>query len=510
MKVIINERDQDNEKDGVFQFAAGLQDRYDFKKGDVLAIFAPNSIDYVFPVLGTVAANGAVSPTNPRYSVNELTHQLKLSKAKILLAHPENIDIALKAAENVGIPKSNILLFGNKSINGVLPYRDVLMKDRRATLVPLTPEEIRSKPCFLCFSSGTTGLSKGVMTSQYNSITTTIQYLTLDEYNFPHVKEKSAINFLPLFHMYALFVVLEVSLRRGSPVYMMAQFDLLEYMAAVQKYRINYAWLVPPVILLLAKDPRVKNYDLSSLKIVFCAAAPLSKELSEQFGARFNSVAVIQGYGMTETSPIVTIEVAKESVPGSCGVVLPNCTVRLVKEDGSDAKKGETGELWARGPNMMLGYIDNPEATANTIDKDGWLHTGDIAKVDDQGRFYIVDRIKELIKYKGFQVPPAELDGILIKSPIVTDCAVVGVYDEKEATEIPRAYVVLKPGVEANDKTANEIMQYVKSRVASFKQIREIRFTDTIPKTASGKVLRRVLKDQIKQEQEQQSNKSKL
>ncbi|CAO3615180.1 unnamed protein product [Cunninghamella blakesleeana] len=380
------------------------------------------------------------------------------------------------------------------------------MKERRAPLPNYSTEDIRSKPCLLCFSSGTTGLSKGVMTSQYNCITTTCQYITVDTHNFPDSKDYKMINFLPLFHMYALFVVLEVSLRRGNPVYMMAQFNLTDYLEAIHKYRIDYAWCVPPVILLLAKDPSVLNYDLSSLKVIFCAAAPLSKELSEQLGERFKSLSVVQGYGMTETSPLVTMEISKQSIHGSCGVILPNVSVRLVKDDGTDAKKGETGELWARGPNMMLGYIDNPEATANTLDKDGWLHTGDVAKIDEKGRFYIVDRIKELIKYKGFQVPPAELDGILIKSPLVIDCAVIGVYDKDHATDIPVAYVVVKPGVKESEKTANEIMDYVKSQVASFKQIRQVRFTDTIPKTASGKVLRRILQEKARQEE----NKSKL
>ncbi|CAO3593102.1 unnamed protein product [Absidia cylindrospora] len=497
-------------KDGILQFAAGLQDYFGFGTGDVLALFAPNAIDFAFPALGAIAAGGVLSPSNPRYSVEELRHQLELSDAKVLVAHPENIDVALQAAALVGIPRRNILVFGQETIQGILPYTSVLMKERRAVVTALTPEEARSRPCYLCFSSGTTGKSKGVMTSHTNAISAAAMIMYMEDYNDPNVNSRRGINCLPMFHQYALLLVLHISLRRGTSMALMAQFDLVDYLKTIQDQRITNIWTVPPIILALAKDPRVLHFDLSSLKFAICAAAPLSKELSTAFAARFPNIKISQSYGLTETSPSGTTELVNDTAHGSCGVLMPNMIARIVKEDGSDAKVNERGEIWLKGPNIMLGYIKNKEATANTVDVDGFLHTGDVGVIDEKDRFYIVDRIKELIKYKGFQVAPAELEGILLKSPLVNDCAVIGVYDSVQATEVPRGYVVLKPGIDASNKTVSQIQQFVADQVASFKQIRQIRIVDSVPKTASGKILRRVLRDQVKHEQQQQQIQAKL
>ncbi|CAO3588900.1 unnamed protein product [Absidia cylindrospora] len=488
-------------KDDVLRLAAGLQDMYGFGQGDVLALFAPNSVDFVLPALGAIAAGGVTSPSNPRYSVTELVHQLQVSDAKILIAHPENIQVALEAAQVVGMPKRNLLVLGTTSMHGVLPFT-VLLQARRATVAPLTAEEAQSRPCYLCFSSGTTGKAKGVMTSHTNAIAGTALFMTLEDHNDPTINQRHGLNFLPMFHMYALLIVLHLSLRRGTAVDLMAQFDMDVFLNTVQKRRITHAWLVPPVILALAKYPQLKTFDLTSLIHVFSAAAPLSKEVSEAFAAQFPTVYLSQGYGMTETFPIATIELLNDTAHGSCGVLVPNMVARLVKEDGSDAQPNEPGELWLKGPNIMLGYMKNEQATAETIDADQFLHTGDVAVIDDKERFYIVDRIKELIKYKGFQVAPAELEGILLKSSLVSDCAVIGVYDPVQATELPHAFVVLKSPIDAHylNDTAKTLMAFVANQVASFKQIRHVRFVDTIPKTASGKILRRVLRDHVKQE----------
>jgi acyl-CoA synthetase (AMP-forming)/AMP-acid ligase II len=247
---------------------------------------------------------------------------------------------------------------------------------------------------------------------------------------------------------------------------------------------------VPPIVLALAKHPLVDQYDTSSINVVFSGAAPLSAELGQEAAARLGC-AVAQGYGMTELSPVSHATIIGEERPGSSGVTISNTECRIVDLEGNDCDVDADGELWVRGPQVMKGYLNNPEATAETIDADGWLHTGDVAHFDSDGHIYVVDRIKELIKYKGFQVPPAELEGILLTHPAIADAAVIGIPDE-EAGEIPKAFLTVKPG---HETTAEDVQQFVAEQVAHFKQIRLVEFIDEIPKSASGKILRRELRD---------------
>jgi 4-coumarate--CoA ligase len=254
--------------------------------------------------------------------------------------------------------------------------------------------------------------------------------------------------------------------------------------------RVTRFYAVPPIVLALAKHPIVEKYDLSSLRTVLSGAAPLGAELALEAGDRIGC-EVVQGYGMTELSPVSHATPEGNFKPGSVGILVPNAEARLVDADGSDRGVGEEGEIWIRGPLVMKGYLNNPDATAATIDDEGWLHTGDVGTVDADGHYYIVDRVKELIKYKGFQVPPAELEALVVTHPDVADVAVIGVGDE-EAGEIPKAFVVLKPGATA---TADDIKAFVAEHVASYKQVRVVEFVDEIPKSASGKILRRMLRD---------------
>jgi 4-coumarate--CoA ligase len=250
-------------------------------------------------------------------------------------------------------------------------------------------------------------------------------------------------------------------------------------------------YLVPPIILALAKHPLVDEYDLSSVRQIFSGAAPLGAEVEAEAAQRVGA-EVVQGYGLTETSPVTHATAPGKARSGSIGFVISNTEARVVDpESGSDLGEGAEGEIWIKGPQVMQGYLNNPEATRQTIDDDGWLHTGDIGWVDEDGYWYITDRLKELIKYKGFQVPPAELEALLLTHPAVADSAVIPVPDE-EAGEIPKAYVVLKPGQEA---TAEELMEHVAGHVAHFKQIRQVEFIDEIPRSLAGKILRRVLRD---------------
>jgi acyl-CoA synthetase (AMP-forming)/AMP-acid ligase II len=295
---------------------------------------------------------------------------------------------------------------------------------------------------------------------------------------------------LPFFHIYGQVVIMNYGLYRGATIVTMPKFDLEPFLRLLQDHRVTRAYLVPPIVLALAKHPVVDQYDLSSLRLVMSGAAPLDAGLAAQCEQRLG-VQVIQGYGLTETSPVTHCTPDDDpgaNKPGSIGPLLPNTECRVV-DWGTAENLGpnEDGELWIRGPQVMRGYLNNREATARTIDEEGWLHTGDIGHTEADGYFTIVDRLKELIKYKGYQVPPAELEAILISHPSVADAAVIPKADE-EAGEVPKAFVVLK-----EQATAEVIMAFVAERVAPHKKIRDVEFIDEIPKSASGKILRRVL-----------------
>ncbi|CAO3597553.1 unnamed protein product [Absidia cylindrospora] len=354
---------------------------------------------------------------------------------------------------------------------------------------------------YMCFSSGTTGLSKGVM-STHTNITSNL--LQIDAVLGPHMNANKdrVLGVLPFFHIFGLTVVIHMSLFWGIPLTVMTKFDLPLFCETIQKHQISFSCLVPPILVLLAKHPLIDSYDLSSLRQIVSGAAPLSAELSTEVQARLPHCKLIQGYGLTETSPVATIGNFANPIEGSSGVLVPNMSVKIVNEDGKEVGINERGELWCKGPNIMKGYIKNPEATAGCIDSEGYFHSGDVAIVDEQGSYSIVDRIKELIKYKGFQVPPAELESLLLTSPIVADCAVIGVYDPAQATELPRAYVVLQPSTKPSDAAAKELMDFVAGKVVQYKRLRGgVRFIDVVPKSASGKLLRRVIKDWVKEEE---------
>jgi acyl-CoA synthetase (AMP-forming)/AMP-acid ligase II len=279
-------------------------------------------------------------------------------------------------------------------------------------------------------------------------------------------------------------------LRTGATIVTMPRFDLEQFLSIHQEYGVTRSFVAPPIVVAMAKHPLVDSYDLSKLEQVFSGAAPLSAELALEAGKRLGC-EVVQGYGMTEMSPVSHLTPVGQFKPGSVGVTAPNTEMRIVDPlSGEDLGLDADGEIWVRGPQVMLGYLNNAQATASTLDADGWLHTGDIGHVDEDGHVFVVDRLKELIKYKGFQVPPAELEAVLLTHPDVADAAVVGLPDE-EAGEIPVAYVVRRAGSEA---TAEQIMEFVADQVAHYKQVRRLEFIDAVPKSASGKILRRELR----------------
>ncbi|ORZ02504.1 hypothetical protein BCR43DRAFT_465599 [Syncephalastrum racemosum] len=492
----------------ILRFAAALQDKLQFQRGDVLGVYAPNTVDWAVPAYGALAAGGVLSPANPTYTPEELAHQLRETKAKILIAHPTNVDNAIKACGLVGIPLSKLFVFGDTPINGHAPYLSLLGERKAEPVTFNSAEEAKDTVAFICFSSGTTGLSKGVMTTHANIIANVRQYLQLDRRHYH--KDARTLAILPFFHMYGLNLSVLAALYMRMPVIVLPRFELTRYCEAVQKYKITFSAIVPPVALLLAKSEEVLKYDFSSVRNLVCGAAPLDADLQQAVRKRFPQVVIRQGYGLTETSPVVCFEDADDVVPGSSGVLMASSEIKVVNDEGKELGPNERGELWVKGPNIMKGYLNRPEETARCIDKDGYFHTGDVVIVDDKGRIYIVDRIKELIKYKGFQVAPAELEGILLKSPLVADAAVIGVYDSAQATEVPRAYIAVAAEVPRNEETANKLKKYVADQVAHFKQLGSVRFVDAIPKSATGKILRNILRQQVQEELKQQSARARL
>jgi acyl-CoA synthetase (AMP-forming)/AMP-acid ligase II len=283
-----------------------------------------------------------------------------------------------------------------------------------------------------------------------------------------------------------------MGLHMGATIVMMPRFDLEQFLTLIQKYRVTLSHIVPPIVLQLAQNPMIEKFDLSSLKMIFSGAAPLGADLSRECMARVGC-DIRQGYGMTETSPVTHSSPPNpgDMKLGAVGPAAPNTECKLVDPaSGEELGPNQEGELWVRGPQVMTGYLNNLEATVRTIDSDGWLHTGDIGYADEDGHFYIVDRMKELIKYKGFQVAPAELEAVLLSHPAIADAAVIPCADD-EAGEVPKAFVVL-----GGEVTAEEIMGFVAERLAPHKKIRFVEFIAQIPRSASGKILRRVLVEQ--------------
>ncbi len=467
----------------ILEVAAGLKGR-GFRKGDVLAIYSANCPEYA-SIFYAVAYLGGINTTiNPTYTAHELAYQLKDANARYLVTMPAILDKALEAASVAGIEE--VFVFGDGE--GATPFAALRKREKVAAADVVPQEDLLVLP----YSSGTTGMPKGVMLTHYNIVANIAQTSPVE----PMDATERLIGILPFYHIYGMTVILSMALRNGATVVTMPRFDLEHFLQLLQDHQITSAYLVPPIILALAKHPMVDDYDLSHLKFVTSGAAPLPESVATACSQRVGCV-VKQGYGLTETSPVTHISPKdRSSKIKAVGLAVANTVTRIVDlSTGEPVAAGETGEIWIRGPQVMKGYHNNPEATAEMIDKEGWLHTGDVGHVDEDGFLYVVDRVKELIKYKGLQIAPAELEAILVSHPDVADAAVIPSPDE-EAGEVPKAFVVLKAGKET---PADALKDFVAERVAPYKRIRLIEFVDQIPKVPSGKILRREL---VKRERE--------
>ena len=466
----------------VTRVAASLA-RLGLRQGDVCAIFSQNTPDYAVAVLALARLGAIVTTASPLNTTGDLVKQFTDSRPRFLFTSPAVRDTALAAAAATGIER----IFAFAPMDGAETFSSLLDGDDAPPAVHIDPSDIVALP----YSSGTTGLPKGVMLSHRNLIANVLQVQASGHLIDDPVRYDTLICFLPFFHIYGLVVIMMVGLRYGATLVVMPRFELEPYLDLVERHRATMLHVVPPIVVALAKTPAAAPRDFSSVRKMFSGAAPLGADVIRQCTARVGCV-LQQGYGLTESSPAThtTSDDPATIKPGSIGTVLPNTECRVVDPATQrDVGPGHDGELWIRGPQIMRGYLNRPDETRATVDAAGWLHTGDIGHADADGHFFIVDRLKELIKYKGMQIAPAELEAVLLSHPAVADAAVVPRKDD-EAGEIPHAFVVLKAPA-----TAAELMAFVAARVAPYKKIRRLTFIDAVPKSPSGKILRRVLRE---------------
>ena len=455
-------------EDGIRRLAGGLAAQ-GYGKGDVVAILAPNCPEYAVVFHGVAFAGATITTINPTYTAPEVAHQLADSGARLLVTIPAFLETARAAFAG------EIVVIGEAE--GATPLA-ALMGEALAAQVPV---DAAADVVVLPYSSGTTGLPKGVRLTHRNLVANVEQCLVVIGCD----AGSWSVGFLPFFHIYGQTVLMNMHLAAGAGVVTMPRFDLEQFLTLASKYRTPTLYSAPPVAVALAKHPMVEGFDLGHVERFFSGAAPLGGEVGAAVAARIGCVSV-QGYGMTEMSPVSHATPRGQAKAGSVGVTLPSTECRVMV-DGRDAGPGEAGELWVRGPQVMAGYHNRPEATAATLTEDGWLNTGDLAEVDGEGWVFIRDRLKELIKVKGFQVAPAEVEAVLLTSPMVKDAAVRGVPDD-EAGEVPIAFVVPAEGAEEA-----AIRAHLEGQLAHYKLPRRIIFIEAIPKSASGKILRRML-----------------
>jgi acyl-CoA synthetase (AMP-forming)/AMP-acid ligase II len=474
---------------GINAFAAVVVDR-GIDVADVVGLMAPNSSTFAIAYHGILRAGATATTISTLSTPGDIAKQLTDSKAKMLITVTALAEEAQKAGRAAGLSDDRLIVLDANSFG----HNTMASDPTQISLDPAT--HLAALP----YSSGTTGHPKGVMLTHRNLVANMAQLRPMPGIG----ADDAVVAVLPFFHAYGLSVLLGAALRARCRLIIMPKFDLTELLANIEKYRCSAVFIVPPIAVALAKHPVVDTFDVSSLRTVLCGAAPLDEDLGHAVAVRLGC-HVVQGYGMTEMSATGVCmpsdggqsALGRTAPLSSCGWLLPNSVGTIVDPETRgeiavpDQGLSDAGELWITGPHVMAGYLGNNQATADIIDADGFLHTGDLARVDADGCVYIVDRLKELIKYKGYQVPPAELEALLLTHPSITDVGVIGVTDTESGEEMPKAFVVSQPGV---DLTETDVMEFVAERVAAYKKVRQVEFIDAVPKSASGKILRKDLR----------------
>ena len=456
-------------------------------KGDRVALFMTNRPEYLVSFEATSKVGGTVTPINPAYHAEEVEYQLNDSEARVLIVHEERYPIVAAIRASLTTVR-HVLVIGGEAPAGTESW-DALVRDHPATAPPEVAIDIERDLIALPYSSGTTGLPKGVMLTHRNLVSNHLQCTSA-----ARMTERDVLLlFLPFYHIYGS-MLMGAAVASGATNCIMERFEAMTALRITQHYGVTLFYAVPPVLLALSQMPQLRDFDLSSVRYIMSGAAPLPPEVARRM-QEASGITVLQGYGLTEAAPLTQLNPVDDPAQvrlESVGLHVSDQEEKIVDPDdpSKELGAGEVGELIVRGPHVMQGYWKAPEETARAL-RGGWLHTGDIASKDADGFVYIVDRKKEMIKYKGFGIAPAELEALLHEHPAVVDCAVVPRKDP-DAGEIPRAFVVRAPGATV---TEAELMEFVASRVATYKHVRAVTFIDEIPKNPSGKILRRVLRE---------------
>lgn len=501
------------------------------KQGEPVLLISNNDVDVPVAVLGILWAGGIVSPANPTYTASELAHQIADTGSKIIVVHAAALAATQQACLQLGLTNVKLVGIGscsNQDVKMVTPMTSVRICGA-ANPNLLRPDVQTDDLAFLVYSSGTTGKPKGVMLSHYNVISNILQMTACSACHLssdgqpavpaPGIASSPAsgdklLSVLPFFHVYGLTALVLAPLVNGIHSIVVSRFEIDRFCQLIEQHGISFIYLVPPIALELAKSPVVDKYNLRSVRMTNSGAAPLSKELQQAVFKR-TGIRVKQGYGLSETSPSTHEQRWQdwERKAGSIGRLYCNMQAKFCEVQDETASSttgppptelpvGEVGELYLKGPNVFAGYWKNSDATASCLSSDGWFRTGDVGYMDADGDFYITDRAKELIKYKGFQVAPAELEGYLTEHHLIDDVAVVGVVSDLQGTEVPRAFIVRRGGMKAvSDGDEKHIKDWLAKKVVKYKRLHGgISFVSEIPKSRAGKILRRELKAQAKRE----------
>ncbi|KAI0801647.1 acetyl-CoA synthetase-like protein [Xylaria sp. FL0064] len=488
-------------KQAATYISTSLSREYGLKAGDTVSLFSRNTIWYPVMLFAAMRVGGVVSGASPAYNVEEMTYALRTANARFIATHPTSIDVALESARNAGIPKQHIFLLEGR-LDGYTTIQELIERGRKywdgnQTPYARLPQGKRNGDvcALLSFSSGTTGLPKAVMISHQNVIAQCLQMEPITP-----ADHKKVLGVLPMFHITGLVHSMHFPLLINAEVIMLPAFNMETMLATITEYQIAEILVVPPILIRLVRDPIVDKYDLRCIKRISTGAAPVSEEIIQLLKKKFPGSGFKQGYGMTESCSCITAHppwAYDYRYAHKVGTIVASTEVKVMKEDGTEAGVGEPGEILARGPQVVMGYLNNEKATRETFDADGFLHTGDQGVMDSEGFITITDRIKELIKVKGIGVAPAELEDLLLGHAAIEDCAVLAIPDDRTG-ERPKAYVVAKQGRTADHATGLDIIAYVERNKARHKWVKEVEFIEEIPKSPSGKILRRALRDRAR------------